>query len=44
MAKLNSSITVVKTTDHGLGNDPTEPLDSAPNRRVLAQRQVRCAI
>jgi hypothetical protein len=34
-SKLNSSVAVVKTTDHGLGNDPTEPLDSAPHWRVL---------
>jgi hypothetical protein len=42
--KLDSSVAVVEPTNHGLGNDAAKPLDSTPNRRIFAQRQVRSAL
>ena len=32
---------MVKATDHGLGNDAAKPLNSTPDRHILAERQLR---
>jgi Integrase core domain len=41
--KLNSAILMVQSAEERLGNDAANGFDRPPNRRVLAQRQVRAS-